>query len=73
MKPCTACDDGRCEESFTCLRCGEKKNSCRHRVGGFDADWDLCERCYEDMTLPVAVLAYIRRRFDRKKSVEGVA
>lgn len=70
--PCTACERDDCEMTFSCIRCGETKNVCAHKVGGFDSEWAICIRCYEEMTLPVAVLAYIRRRFDRKVSVKEV-
>lgn len=41
---CTACDED-CTATFRCAMCGVTMNTCWNRVGGFEAQHDLCCIC----------------------------
>lgn len=49
---CTACDDSRCGETFTCLTCGRELNACESKAKGLDGGHDECADCWEARCLP---------------------
>ena len=58
---CSACTLD-CEATFICGVCGEKKNVCRHLVGGFGSSTGTCAECHVRLFIDRDELNRLKRR-----------